>query len=229
MTVPSPQTRGLLRRTWLVGVVGLCALAGCKFRDGETGGGLSKPRDPLVYGPTRIPPQNVPVSDRGGVGTGGPKSDPLKDRTIGGGTDRSGVGYSDGPERFRGTYVPGPATAPAALAARKDGEELKIDTPDSRVPLRQTGGTLPPEAGEASAVATPKLEELYAELARYGVRPDARSLSEENGGFTFRAAVPIGENGARRQYSGVGKTAAEAIRQVLEQLAQDERRGVRPP
>ncbi len=221
MTAYNPRTRSFFRRAWLVGVVALFALAGCKTKDGNGSGATTKPRDPLVYGPTRIPPQNVPVSERGGVGSAGPKIDPLKDRSVGSSGDKTGVGYADGPERFRGTHVPGPATTPAALAAKaNDSEELKIDTPDFRVPLRQVGGTLPVGGGTASPPPE-GLDQLYAELAKYGVTPSARSLTQENGEYTFRAAVPISDNGAKRQYAGVGRTAAEAVKQVLDQLQSD--------
>lgn len=229
MTLPWQHTRRLLGRGLLAGVVGLCASSGCKLKEGTTAG-PAKARDPLVYGPTRIPPQNVPVAEREGGTRGGstslPKGDPLKDRAVGGSTDKSGVGYADRPERFRGTYIPGPGSTPAALAARLDRDELKIDdAPDPRVPLRPVAGTGTRPAGEPSPNPAPadRLDDLYAELARYGVRPESRSLTEENGGFVFRAAVPVNDTGAKRQYAGLGRTAAEAVRQVLEQIESDRR------
>jgi hypothetical protein len=227
MRVLNPQSRFLCRRACLAGVVGLLALTGCKSRDGNGGnvGGNSqgKIRDPLVYGPTRIPPQNVPLPDRAN-GKSDPLTSPVSKPT------GTGVGYSDNSERFRGTFIPGQGTTPAALAAKpRDGEELKIaDVPDNRVPLRQAGGVLPDgEVGRAGGTgAAPEsapagVESLFTELGKYGVTRSDRSLGQENGEWVFRAAVPISGNGARRQYTAVGKTAPEAVKQVLDQVVAD--------
>lgn len=214
MTVPNPQRRTLVRRAVAAGLVGLLALSGCKSRDGNGGsvgsGGTPKQRDPLVYGPSRIPPQNVPLPDRATKGR-----DPLTTPTA-----RSGAGYSDDPERFRGSFNPSPSSSPASLAGKNhDPEELRIDTPpDNRVPLRQAGGVVP--AGDAEPTA-PALDPLFAELAKYGVSRADRSLVREGGESTFRATVPISGNGARRQYTGVGKTDADAVKQVLDQVVAD--------
>ena len=86
MTANNPRTRTFCRRACAVGLAALLALVGCKSKDGggaSTGGGN---RDPLVYGPNRIPPQNVPLNDRAGVPTKGTKTDPL----IGAPTGRPG-------------------------------------------------------------------------------------------------------------------------------------------
>lgn len=221
MTVTNPRTRILSRWACCAGLAGLLALSGCKSRDGggnvSGGAAPSKVRDPLVYGPgARIPPQNVPLPERGGIGSKG--RDPLTTPT-GKSGDKTGVGYSDGPDRFTGGYNPGPSTAPASLAGKNnDPEELKIDTPDNRVPLRQTGAVMP--AGEIEP-ATPGLEPLFTELAKYGVTRADRSLMQENGDYTFRASVPISGNGAKRQYTGLGKTGNEAVKQVLDQVVAD--------
>jgi len=221
MTVTNPRNRFLFRRACVAGLMGVLALSGCKSRDGGGNVGGGSPgamRDPLVYGAgSRIPPQNVPLPDRGGIGSKG-RGDPLTTPT-GKSGDRTGVGYSDDPERFKRTYNPGPGTTPASLAAKKnDGEELKIDTPDNRVPLRQTGATMP--AGDYEPVA-PGVDPLFTELAKYGVTRADRTLTQENGDYTFRASVPISGNGAKRSYSGVGKSASEAVKMVLEQVVAD--------
>ena len=62
---------------------------------------------------------------------------------------------------------------------------------------------------------------ISAELEKYGVKREDRSLALENGKYTFRALVPISGNGARREYVGVGPTAAEAVKQVIDQVAVD--------
>ena len=217
MTAHTPRTLRLV--TCAFGLAAVIALAGCKSSGGgskgsTTGGG----RDPLVFGPNRIPPQNVPLNDRGGVGARNPKTDPLLERPVGKSGGRSGVGYDDDPSRFKGTHVPGPGTTPAALAGRTGpDEELKIDTPDNRVPLKPVGGVVPVEADGGAA-----LDGLYRELESYGVRRDDRTLSRENGRFTFRAAV-TNANGTKRAYTGAGDTAADAVKQVLDQLALDRR------
>jgi hypothetical protein len=192
----------------------LLALVGCKSREvnGNSGG-----RDPLVYGPNRIPPQNVPLPDRGGIGTKG-KTDPLIGAPTGK-SDKGGVGYSNDPSRFKGTYVPGAGTTPAALAGKmKDGDELKIDTPDNRVPLQPSGGVVP--TGGVGETAT-GVDALFRELEKYGVKREDRTLGRENGQYAFRASVPISGSGAKRQYTGVGDTAGDAVKQVLDQVIAD--------
>jgi hypothetical protein len=216
MMADNPRSRTSRRAKQLLGVLALLALAGCRS-DGSKGSGS---RDPLVYGPNRIPPQNVPLSDRSGVGVGakGAKTDPLLERPVGKNGDRSGVGYNDDPARFSGTHIPGPGTTPAALAAKtKDGDELKIDTPDNRVPLRPAGGIVP-----IDDTSGPAANQTFQELEKYGVRQEDRSLTNEDGKYVFRASV-TNSNGTKRSYTGVGSTSDEAVRQVLDQVVQDRR------
>src|SRR5262249_37309167 len=107
-------------------------------------------------------------------------------------------------------------STPAALAGKgKDGEELKIDDtgkdPGKGVPLTPVGGTVPTGAPEPGGV-----DGLFSELEKYGVKREDRSLGRENGQYVFRASVPISGNGAKRQYTGVGATPAEAVTKVLD-------------
>jgi hypothetical protein len=202
--------------------VALFVPCGCKNRGG--GGGLTRnpePRyDPLVKGPY-IPRQHLPLTERDGTASRDPR-DPLTRTT--GRSDRATEGYSSGPERFRGTYVPSPDTSPAALASGiRDGNELKIaDTrPDDRVPLRPAGGPVsdaPPPAAEKPR--DDSLAPLFADLQKYGAKQSEWSMTQENGQFLFRASVPL-PSGARRQYAGIGHTREEAIRQVLDQIVGD--------
>jgi hypothetical protein len=212
----TPDTPTLARsvRRWVIaaGVAGLFALVGCKSNKESKGTNVARGKDPLVYGPNLIPKQNVPVPDR----ATGPKTgvDPLTTPTGGGGK----AGYNDDPARFQGTYIPGKSSTPAALAGRlKDGDELKIaDT--GGVTLTPAGGTLPAGALEPPEDTLP----LLAQLEKYGVAPGDRSFERDGAKYTFRASVPIrNSNGARRQYTGTGKTARDAVKQVLDQLASE--------
>jgi len=215
MTASSARTDSLSFRACALGVLALMALAGCRSSDGGKGSGG---RDPLVYGPNRIPPQNVPLHDRGGIGAKNAKSDPLLERPVGKTGDRSGFGYKDDPARFKGTHIPGPDTTPAALAGRTgDGDELKIDAPDNRVPLQPTGGVIPIENDAGMAV-----DGLLRELEQFGVRKQDRSLAREEGKYLFRASV-TNANGTKRAYQGRGDTANDAVKQVLDQVAMDRR------
>ena len=181
MTAGNPRTRTFRYRACAVGFVALSALVGCKSSEGGKGSGGG--RDPLVYGPNRIPPQNVPVPERGGVGVKGTKGDPLLERPVGKNGDKSGISYNDDPARFKGQHVPGPGSTPAALAGKtKDGDELKIDTPDNRVPLQPAGGVVPVEGGSG-------VDALYRDLEKYGVRREDQSLTREDGKYAFRAAI----------------------------------------
>jgi hypothetical protein len=215
MTAASAQSRSLSCRACTVGILALIALAGCRSSDGGKGSGG---RDPLVYGPNRIPPQNVPLHDRGGVGAKNTTTDPLLERPVGKTGDRSGFGYKDDPARFKGTHIPGPDTTPAALAGRTgDGDELKIDAPDNRVPLQPTGGVIPIESDAGMAV-----DGLLRELEKFGVRKEDRSLAREEGKYLFQASV-TNANGTKRAYQGRGDTANDAVKQVLDQVAMDRR------
>jgi len=209
--------RSLRRLATLAGLVALFALAGgCKSKDGGSPG----KSDPLMAGPGRIPQQNLPLPDRGGIGTKG-KTDPLIGSPTGKPGDKSGVGYNDDPERFKGTHIPGAASTPAALAGKgRDGDELKIDDAAKGVPLTPAGGTVGGTATSAPVEAG-GVDGLFTELARYGVTRDDRSLGRENNQYVFRASVPISGNGAKRQYTGVGATANEAVKQVLDQVIAD--------
>lgn len=192
-------------------LVALLALAGCKSdkSDPAPGGtGVSRGKDPLVYGPTKIPRQDLPIPDRA-TGPNG-KRDPLTTPT------GNKTGYSDDPERFKGTFLPGKASTPAALAGRnKDDDGLRIESPG--VPLTPTGGVI-----AAGALEAPEgVSQLYAQLDKYGVKPEDRSLEREDGKYVFRASVPISGNGARRQYTGISTSAPEAVKQVIDQVAAD--------
>lgn len=197
------------RRAFALGALGLLALTGCKSdKDAPAAGvGVGRRNDPLMAREGRLlPPQNLPVPERG-IGKG--KSDPLTSPT-GGRGDKSG--YNDDPERFRGTVLPGELTTPASLAGRnRDGDELKIESPG--VELRPTAGVLPGDAGQGVSA-------LFERLEQMGVKREDRNLDLEDGLYVFRAAVPLNADGARRQYTGQGKTAYEAVKQVLDQLAE---------
>jgi hypothetical protein len=210
MTADARTTCNFVRRWALaVSVVLLAALVGCKTDKETKGTGVARGKDPLVYGPTRIPRQDLPVPDRA-TGPNG-KTDPLTTPTGG------KAGYTDDPERFKGTYIPGKSSVPAALAGRRnDSDELKIADTPAGVTLTQTGGTL-----SGGLVPTESVEPLYTQLAQYGVKSEDRTLERENGQWVFRAAVPISGNGARRQYTGTGATAVEAIKQVADHIATD--------
>ena len=187
--------------------VALLVLAGCKTDKEAQGTGVSRGKDPLVHGPTRIPRTDLPIPDRATGTKGGPKLDPLTMPTGG------KAGYSDDPERFKGTFIPGKASTPASLAGRlKDDEGLKIADTDG---VKLTGGT-----GANGLEAPRDVEPLLTELEKYGVKREDRTLEREGNQWVFRASVPIG-NGARRQYTGASDTAAESVKQVADQIAAD--------
>jgi hypothetical protein len=217
MTAHTRHAHNTFGRTARRLVACACALAlvapvGCKSTKEPQGTGVSRGKDksdPLVHGPTKIPKQDLPLPDR----ATGPKGkfDPLTSPTGGG-----KAGYSDDPERFKGTFIPGEKSTPAALAGRgKDDEGLRIDSPG--VPLTPAGGVVSGGVLEAPEGVAP----LYSQLDKYGVAPNDRSLTREDGKYVFRASVPISGNGARREYAGVAATAPDAVRQVIDQVAAD--------
>jgi hypothetical protein len=115
---------------------------------------------------------------------------------------------------------------PAALAGNvKDGDELKIDGNENRVPLQQTGAVVPVvPAKPGEQVAVTGLDPLYRELEKYGCKSADRSLTQENGQWVFQAAVSRGMNGAKLQCKETGLTAEEAIRKVLDDVIADQKK-----
>jgi hypothetical protein len=210
MTVRKLQPRRSYQRLAAVGLAAVLALAGCRSNNNDS----STRGDPLVTG-TRIPPQNLPPAALGSNG----KPDPL----IGSPTSKppgsSGVGYTDDPLRFKDTYIPGASSTTAALAGKaRDSDELKIDGNENRVPFQQTGAVVPARAGEQS----PALDALYRELEKCGCKRDDCSLRQENGNYVFRAAMtPPASNGAKVQFTGVGRTAEEAAKNALDQVREE--------
>lgn len=185
----------------LLCALGLCALSGCKTDKEAKGTGVGRGKDPL-FG-NLIPRQDLPVPSK--TATKG-KSDPLFAPT-GGKT----TGYNDDPDRFKGTFIPGKGSTPAALSGwSKDGEGLKIDSP---------GVALIPAGG--AEVPPPSVEPLLAELTKFGVSAEDRSLAREGGQWVCRASVPNPDRaGAKVQFSGAADNPADAVKQVLSQLAE---------
>lgn len=200
---------GRTARRWAIALSagGLLALAGCKTdREARDIGG-GRRSDPLVAGPKLIPRQDLPVPEWG-IGSKG--KDPLTSPTGGRGEK---AGYTDDPERFKGTVLPSRLTMPAALAGRnRDGDELKID--DTGVTLQPAGGVVPADIGAG-------ISALYNQLEKLGVKREDRSIEREGGKYVFRASKTVSPEGARRQFTGEGNTAYDAVKQVIDQLAED--------
>ena len=202
------------RRPLAAVVLGLLlAAVGCKSKDGGSSGGVSKGNDPLVMGPGRIPKQNIPIPDRGTAG-GERRTDPLLGSPAGRPADtKTGASYNSDPERWKGPYIPGAGSTPAALAGRsRDEEGLRLEIPGA---VRPTGGTRPAD-GPRDADA------VLAELQKFGVKRGDYSFDRDGPNAVFRARVPAG-NGLLRGYTGIGPTEADAARQVLDQVRSDRR------
>jgi hypothetical protein len=212
MSAINPRMRSCFYWPYAIGLAALLALSGCKSDNSNSG---TRSSDPLVQG-TRIPPQNVPLPDRGGIGSNG-KTDPLMSPTSKP-QDKSGVGWSDDPSRFKDTFIPSAASTPAALAGHlKESGELKIDGNENKVPLQQTGGvsSVRPFAQSAELAST------YTQLEKYGCKAENRSLSQENGQYVIRATVPKdGPNGVgpKLQVMAVGQTPEEAASRLVDQV-----------
>src|SRR5579872_5301381 len=163
MTAINPRMRFSQFRPRAIGLALLFSLVGCKSSNSDSS---TRNGDPLVSGPSRIPAQNIPVPDRG-IGANGKLPDPLLGSPTGKPQDKSGVGYTDDPSRFKNGYIPSPSSTPAALAGHmKDSDELKIDGNENRVPLQQAGAVVPTKPSEPAP--TPALEAIYRELEKYG-------------------------------------------------------------
>jgi hypothetical protein len=160
------------------------------------------------------------MPDRG-IGANGKLPDPLLGSPTSKPQDKTGVGYTDDPSRFKGSYIPSPNSTPAALAGHmKDDEELRIGGNENRVPLQQTGGVLPANPKEQGV--SPALDSIYRELEKYGCKREDRSLGQENGQYVFRASVPRdGGAGAKLCVVETGQTPEEAARKALESIQSD--------
>ncbi len=233
---PAPPARprraatGRLRRrlTLAVAAAALAVGPGCRLFNkssdsggGGIGGGVAGKSDPLFTG-GRIPPQNVPLPDRGAKGRG----DPLLGSPTNRSTDRGSAKASED-DRWRGTYLPDKSSTNAALAARlrDDNSDLRIGDATARgrddrataTPTGASSGVVPASVRGERGVP----DAVVAELKRYGVSGGGWDTERtSNGEWVFRARVPIG-NGADRQYEGVGPTPEAAARQVLELVKAD--------
>lgn len=211
--------RALARSVCVAALVGASLAAGCKSKD--TNGGVARGAgggsrsDPLLTGPGRIEPQNLPLPERGGTANGR-RGDPLLGSPTGRpNNERSG--YTDDPERFKGTYIPGPGSVPAYLSGRsRDGDELKIERPDPG-PVSPASASLPPAAipsgGATSGARLSSLEEMGLRRGDYTVEQDA-------GGVTLRVRREL-PGGGVRQYTERGATEAEAVANMISQLKGD--------
>ncbi len=197
----------------------ICVLLGCKKDTGATTGGMTQ-HDPLINGPNRIPPQNMPLPERGSAGNG-MRTDPLMtpaSRT----ENKVGSGYTEDPLRWKGgPYVPDMGAVPASLASgKRPGDELKIETPTG-VPLQPAGGIVPIGDADLAASADRQLQELR----EYGVAKGSYSFSSgEKGRVIFRANVPNPKSGATQGFTGVGVNPADAVQQVIDQVKASNRK-----
>jgi hypothetical protein len=189
-------------RRWVRLLLLVPLAAGCKGSGGErTDGLLPRGRDPLT-GTERIPPAGVPVPGRDGTYGAAPAKDPLFKGT-------ASRGGSSSKEPFRLTEE----FTPAALAARGSdhSDELVID--DRRPVGTPTGGGV---KAAGATVPAGNWEAMVEELKRIGGRPFAPE--KVNGQYEFRCGVPLGTTGAMRQYTGIGATPLEAVRDVYQQV-----------
>jgi hypothetical protein len=185
--------------------------------------------DPLLGGP-RIPAQNVPTAPDIGIGSRG-RSDPLLGSPTGRPGERSGwiKGGTD-PDRLKGRFLPDDSTTPAALAGGLGGDvsDLRIG-PDSRAVKPKSGPvTLVPAAGVLPPTETygrdptPATGPPGSELEALGVKSGDFNVSRSaNGEFVATARVAIKDSDAQRQYTGVGPTQDEAVRQLADSIRSD--------
>ena len=234
-TLPFPPQR-VIRCVAVLLLATSVATAGCKWLGGGSGGGNSdSPRsngDPLLG--NRIPPQDVPVPERGGYARD--RKDPLltspAGRDKGKSGDRAGSkGDSNDvsalPPRASGKepYRPTLETTPAALAGGLiPDKELSMDrrppTPATGgtgpVPLTASipGSTKPSGFGDGFDVATKYLKAT-------GAKWDGPFKEGEQ--YVVRVSVPISQDQPApvRRYEGMGATPAAAIQQAVEQIRTD--------
>ena len=208
------------RKLCVAALLGASLAGGCKSKDtnggvarGSGGGGRN---DPLLTGPGRIEPQNLPLPERNGT-AGGRRGDPLLGSPTGRpNNERSG--YSDDPERFKGVYVPGPGSVPAYLSGRtRDADELKIERPDVP-PVSPAGGVMPPAAIPPAPPATGSAR--VSSLEDLGLRRGDYTLERDAGGFTLRVRREL-PGGGVRQYTERGATEADVVANMISQLKGD--------
>lgn len=213
-------TNTTIRRLCVAALVGASLAAGCKSKDKDGGvaRGSGGGRDPLLTGPGRIEPQNLPLPERGGT-AGGRRGDPLLGSPTGRpNSERSG--YSDDPERFKGVYVPGPGSVPAFLSGRtRDDEGLKLERPDAG-PVTPASASMPPAAIPSAPPAASVPTATVRSLEDLGLRRGDYTLEQDATGFTLRVRRELPSGGVR-QYTERGATEAEAINNMIQQLKGD--------
>lgn len=184
--------RLILAATMLAGQFGCRSLS----REGDSS------RDPL-HG-RYIPKQDLPIPDRRDPLYTSPASSPKT--------------ASANREPFRNSTTTTPARLAANVAVEDSGLSLGdrrtgAETATRGVPLRRATETV----GAASSDWQRYADELHRLRARY--EPPQR---EPTGEYSITATVPSGPDGALRRYEAVGPTAADAARQLIQQIRADE-------
>lgn len=191
--------------------------AGCKwFGGGKDGEATPKTAgDPLLG--MRIPPQDVPTRDRGGVAGG--KRDPLMTTPAGRRPrpDSDALPPRTSNDPGRPPYRPSLATTPAALAGFAADADLDLNR---RPPNSSTDGDGTGPVPLKPAALGAAYDKLAAELKAAGATLAGPTRTGD--GYTLRATVPTdGDPPGTRSYDGVGPTAAAAAESALEQIKGD--------
>ncbi|MCZ2343104.1 MAG: hypothetical protein LC104_15130 [Bacteroidales bacterium] len=246
----TPPRAGLTPRSrWTITACAvLMLLAGCKSKGsngglmrglgmgGGSSGSLTSRGDPLLGG-ARIPPQNLPIPNRGDSAQ---SRDPLLSPGIPTGkatpterTDRGGAAKDKDKEqasiRRDDPFRPGRAQTAAALAGRTIPPDnlLAIGSRDPAItPASGTDGVSPFQLpGDGASGVRIAAGEVAAALRNLGATVEPPERTTE--GYIIRVTVPIGKPGADgrpgliRQYEGFGPTAAQAAADALTQIRGD--------
>lgn len=236
-----PRTGSIPRSRWMIAVCAtLMVLAGCKSKGSNGGlmrglgigggspGSLTSRGDPLLGG-ARIPPQNLPIPNRGdtaqsrdpllspGVPTG--KSAPTER------TDRGSSTKEQASIRRDDPFRPGRAQTAAALAGRTIATDDTLAIGNRDTAITPASGTDGPSPFRLPGGGTIAVGDVAAALQNLGasVEPPERTAQ----GYIIRVTVPIGKPGSDgrpgliRQYEGIGPTAAQAAADALTQIRGD--------
>jgi hypothetical protein len=220
-------------------------LAGCKSKGSNGGlmrglgmgggspGSLTSRGDPLLGG-ARIPPQNLPIPNRGDSAQ---SRDPLLSTGVPTGktapterTDRGEPKKDQASIRRDDPFRPGRAQTAAALAARTIATDDTLAIGDRNPTITPASGTDGPAPFQLPGGVKPLADgisatDVAAALRNLGATIDPPERTAE--GYIIRVTVPIGKPGADgrpgliRQYEGIGTTAAMAAADALTQIRGD--------